>query len=111
MIVGSVSEDKNLEKRVAITPDIIKKYNSIGLKVFLEKGFGESLGFSDKEYTDNGVEILNSPSEVLSKVDLICKVNFPDAKELGQIKEISYLVVSNYNPEKEKQYLKWWELK
>ena len=26
MIIGSVSEDKNLEKRVAITPDIIKKY-------------------------------------------------------------------------------------
>ena len=45
-------------------------------------------------------------ADVLSKSDLICKVNFPEAKDLGQIKENSHLIVSNYNPEKEKQFLK-----
>ena len=30
MIIGSISENREIEKRVAITPDIIKKYKSIG---------------------------------------------------------------------------------
>ena len=103
MNVGSTKE-KSPEKRISITPDTSKSFKNLGLKVFLEKGYGESLGFSDKDYKDNGVEILNNSEEVLSKSDLICKVNFPDAKELGQIKENSHLIVSNYNPEKEKIY-------
>ena len=105
MNVGSTKE-LSPEKRISITPETSKSFKNLGLKVFLEKGFGESLGFSDKDYTDNGAEILNSSSEVLSKSDLICKVNFPEPKDLGQIKENSHLIVSNYNPEKEKQFLK-----
>ena len=30
MKIGSVSENRDLEKRVAITPDVIKKYKSLG---------------------------------------------------------------------------------
>ena len=44
MIVGSVSEDKNIEKRVAITPEIIKKYKSIGLDINLSKNYASHLG-------------------------------------------------------------------
>ena len=105
MNVGSTKE-KNPEKRISITPDTSKNLKDLGLKVFLENGYGESLGYSDQDYIDNGVEILGNSSEVLSKSDLICKVNFPEAKDLEQIKENSHLIVSNYNPEKEKQFLK-----
>ena len=80
MNVGSTKE-LSPEKRISITPETSKSFKNLGLKVFLEKGFGESLGFSDKDYTDNGAEILNSSSEVLSKSDLICKVNFPEPKD------------------------------
>ncbi len=85
MNVGSTKE-KNPEKRISITPDTSKNLKDLGLKVFLENGYGESLGYSDKDYIDNGVEILGNSSEVLSKSDLICKVNFPEAQELAQIK-------------------------
>ena len=35
MIIGSISEDTKFEKRVAITPDIIKKYKSfLNINVF-----------------------------------------------------------------------------
>ena len=105
MNVGSTKE-LSPEKRISITPETSKSFKNLGLKVLLEKGFGESLGFSDKDYVDNGVEILSNSSEVLSKSDLICKVNFPEAKDLSKIKENSHLIVSNYNPEKEKQFLK-----
>ena len=50
MNVGSTKE-LSPEKRISITPETSKSFKNLGLKVFLEKGFGESLGFSDKDYT------------------------------------------------------------
>ncbi len=104
MNVGSTKE-KNPEKRISITPDTSKSYKNLGLKVLLEKGYGESLGFADKDYINNGVEILNTPEEVLSQSNLICKVNFPDDKQFSLIKENSNLIISSYNPEKEKKFI------
>ena len=101
MNVGSTKESSP-EKRISITPDTSKSFKNLGLKVFIEKGYGESLGYSDKDYQDNGAEILNNSDEVLSKSDLICKVSFPTERELSLIKENSHLIVSNYNSEKEK---------
>ena len=70
MNVGSTKE-KNPEKRISITPDTSKSLKNLGLNVFLEKGYGESLGYSDQEYKDKGAQILNDAKEVLSKSDLI----------------------------------------
>ena len=50
MIIGSISENLNQEKRVAITPDVIKKYKSLGFKVCLCKDYASHLGINDKEY-------------------------------------------------------------
>ena len=35
MRVASISENKDLEKRIAITPDILKKYISLGFEIFV----------------------------------------------------------------------------
>ena len=72
----------------------------------MEKGYGESLGYKDQEYVDKGAQILNDAKEVLSKSDLICKVNLPNEEDSKLIKENSHLIISNYNPEKEKKLLK-----
>ena len=58
MRVGSILENQNLEKRVAITPDIIKKYTDIGFEIFLSKNYGSHLGIDDKNYIDLGVSFL-----------------------------------------------------
>ena len=71
----------------------------------IEKGYGEPLGYNDKDYKDNGAEILSNSEEVLSKSNLICKVNLPSEKELSNIKDNSHLIVSSYNPETEKKFL------
>jgi len=105
MNVGSTKE-KSPEKRIAISPDTSKNLKDLGLNVFLEKGYGENLGYSDQEYQDKGASILNSAKEVISKLDLLCKVNFPTEEDLNSIKENSHLIVANYNPEKEKNFLK-----
>ena len=102
MIVGSTKE-KSPEKRISITPDTSKNLKDLGLNVFLEKGYGESLGFSDQEYKDKGAQILNDAKEVLSKSNLICQVKLPMEEEFKNIKENSNLIVSNYDHEKDKK--------
>jgi len=105
MNVGSTKE-KNPEKRISITPDTSKSLKGLGLNVLLEKGYGESLGYKDQEYKDKGAQILSDAKEVLSKSNLICKVSLPSEEDSNLIKENSHLIVSNYNPEKEKNLLK-----
>ena len=39
MIVGSLYEDRNFEQRVAVTPEVIKKYKNLGLNIVLPKGY------------------------------------------------------------------------
>ena len=60
MKIGSIKENLKIEQRIAVTPEIIKKYNSLDLKIILPKGYGEHLGISDKEFTVEGAEILDN---------------------------------------------------
>ena len=48
MIIGSISENKKIEKRISITPDLVKKYINVGFKIILEKDYGSHLGFQIK---------------------------------------------------------------
>ena len=56
--IGSVKEDLSVEKRVSITPEIVKKYIDIGLAVNLEKKYAEHLGINDEDYKKNGANII-----------------------------------------------------
>ena len=57
MKIISVLENQKIEKRIAITPDIAKKYIALGFEVGLSENYGEHLGFSDNEYKELGVNI------------------------------------------------------
>ena len=45
MNLASISENLNVEKRIAITPEIAKKYISLGFNLYLPKNYGAHLGF------------------------------------------------------------------
>ena len=45
MKIGSISEDHTLEKRVAITPEVAKKFIDIGFEVTLQKKLCRSFRF------------------------------------------------------------------
>ena len=96
MIIGSVSENRDLEKRVSITPDIIKKYISLGFKVLIEQNYGEHLGFSNEDYKKEGCEIEEKKS-VLEKSDIILQLNLPEESSLSLIKE-KKLLIGVFNP-------------
>ena len=50
MRIVSVLENQDIEKRIAITPEIAKKYVSLGIEVTLSKNYGAHLGIQDKNY-------------------------------------------------------------
>ena len=56
MKIASVLENQNIEKRIAITPEIAKKYISLGFEVSLSENYGVILGITDEEYKELGVK-------------------------------------------------------
>ena len=91
MIIGSISEDTKVEKRVAITPDVIKKYNSIGLEVCLSKNYATHLGINDKEYENSGAKILDI-DEVITKSNAILQMNILSNENLNKLKKDQFLI-------------------
>ena len=65
MIIGSVSENKDTEKRISVTPDNVKKFISNGFKVYLEKNYGEHLDIEDKRFSENGAELFSDKEKVI----------------------------------------------
>ena len=97
MIIGSISEDINFEKRVAITPEITKKYKSLGLEVYLTKDYAVHLGINDKEYENEGAIIFQKTDEVISKSDAILQMNILDDESLNKLKD-NQIFIGVLNP-------------
>ena len=87
MIIGSISENLKIEKRVALTPEILKKYKSAQIKVCINKGYGNHLGFSDSDYESEGVDVVESKNDVLSKSNLILQIGMLDDDKLNILKK------------------------
>ena len=104
MIVGSIKENTELEKRVSLTPESAKNIIGLGLKVCVEKGYALHLGIEDKEYNNIGVEIKESSKEVLNSSDLITKVNCPSEDEIGILKD-NTILIGMLNPSKNKNQI------
>jgi H+-translocating NAD(P) transhydrogenase subunit alpha len=92
VIVASIKEDIDLEKRISITPETAKNLISIGLSIILEKNYAVHLGVDDKDYENQGVKFFNNSSEVINNSDLILKVNCPKRKMLKVLKKIKLLL-------------------
>ena len=103
MHLASVTENKLIEKRISITPDIAKKYISQGFNLSLPNGYGSHLGFSDKEYNNLGVNILSDELEIINNADIIIQLGLPSDDKLSSLKENQTLVGSlNAHSNKEK---------
>jgi len=96
-VIGSVKEDLNIEKRISVTPESVKKFISLGFSINLEKRYAEHLGIDDEEYKKNGANINSSKEEVFKKSDIILKVNNPSDNEIDLIKSKSILI-AHFDP-------------
>ena len=91
MIIGSISENTKIEKRVAITPDVVKKYKSLGLEVHLSKDYALHLGIDDNLYETEGAKI-SSIEKVLLDTNVLLQMNIPSDEILSRLKKDQILI-------------------
>jgi H+-translocating NAD(P) transhydrogenase subunit alpha len=80
MKIGIPTETKNEERRVAATPDTVKKMLALGCQVLVQQGAGIRASVPDAAYLNAGAELV-SAHEVY-QADLILKVRVPEASEI-----------------------------
>ena len=74
MIIGVPKEIKNCENRVSLIPSSVKTLVNNDNVVYIEKGAGSKIGFSDELYEQAGAKILETSREVYEKTEIIVKV-------------------------------------
>jgi len=98
MKIGVLKEIKAGEKRVALSPDVIKQLIKKEFSVTIEQDAGVGSNFSDKDYTDAGATI-GSAQDVFA-ADVLLKVNLFTTEEVAQMKNggacMSIMYAYNY---------------
>ncbi len=97
MKIGSILENQSVEKRIAVTPEVVKKYLSLGFEIFLSKDYGLHLGINDKEYLDVGAKISNDEKEILTNSDIIIQLGMFSDEKSSLFKENQNLI-GVFNP-------------
>jgi len=95
MIIGSILENREIEKRISITPDIAKKYISSGFQVLIEAGFGSHLDIPDDEFLKEGCKI-EKKENILKKSDVVLQLNLPEENNLDYFQE-NKILIGNFN--------------
>ena len=113
MQIGIIKERRLDEKRVAATPDTVKKFIAMGLNVNIEKGAGITAAITDHEYEEAGANILDDAQRVLENADIVLKINKPigpkekDGSKLDEVKLLKSgsILVSLMEPYKDRDLI------
>ncbi|MGZ3619502.1 MAG: alanine dehydrogenase [Candidatus Binataceae bacterium] len=81
MIVGIPTEIKPDERRVALTPAGAAAFRNHNHRVLIQSGAGVGSGFSDREYSAAGAEIVRSAAAVWRRARMVLKVKEPQHSE------------------------------
>ena len=82
------------ERRVAATPETVKKLVSAGAQVHLQAGAGTAAGFPDQAYVDAGAQL----GDALESADLVLCVQAPSLPTIARLK-IGAVLVGGVQPE------------
>lgn len=74
------------EARVALTTDLVAKYQKVGFEVLVEKGAGEKSAINDETYIKAGANVVDDISQILSNVDVIISVQRTEL-DLSKVKK------------------------
>lgn len=85
MKIGAPKEIVAGEARVAMTPLSALQLAKLGHVCLIEAGAGARAGFSDEDYRNAGVTVLDTAKALYSAADVITKVRPPEPAEIGQL--------------------------
>lgn len=113
MKISIPKERRPHERRVAATPETVKKFVAMGIDVAVEAGAGEASRITDAAFEAAGARIVGDLASLLAEADLVLKVQRPllagedGPNELSMMKRGALLVamLAPYaDPEALKQY-------
>ena len=76
--VGIPKEVYAGERRVAATPETVKRLQKMDFEVLVEAGAGADASFPDPAYVEAGCQIVNDPAQLWETADIILKVRAPE---------------------------------
>jgi H+-translocating NAD(P) transhydrogenase subunit alpha len=88
--IAVARETEMHEKRVALTPDIAKKFQDLGAQIYMEQSAGAESHFIDTEFAD--VKFVDGLKSAYLQADIILRVTPPTLTELDAIPEGSVLI-------------------
>lgn len=91
MLLFAPKEPAAGERRVAMTPDAIKRMNALGLSFAIESGAGAGSALPDDAYQKADAEIVDG-AEGWSKADIVACVRAPSAEAVAAMKPGAILV-------------------
>jgi NAD(P) transhydrogenase subunit alpha len=90
--VGIPTEIHPGERRVAATPDSVKRLGAQGFTVRVQAGAGQAASFPDEAYRDAGAEVVEGAAAIWGESDLVLKVRPPTDDEADRLREGASLV-------------------
>jgi proton-translocating NAD(P)+ transhydrogenase subunit alpha len=92
MIVAVPKEPAAGERRVALTPDAVKRLEPMGLEVLVESGAGAAAALPDEDYREAGATIAASAADLFARGDVVVRIGRVDVSEVGALRPGSTLV-------------------
>ena len=89
--IGIPKENSSVETRLALTPEGVAIVTEEGHSVYVERGAGEPMQYSDFQYSEAGAFIVDNASEVFS-ADLVLKIAPPTIEELNMMHDRSAIM-------------------
>ncbi|HMK14332.1 MAG TPA: Re/Si-specific NAD(P)(+) transhydrogenase subunit alpha [Burkholderiales bacterium] len=93
MQIGVPAETRSGEKRVAATPETVKRLTAPGHhKVLVQSGAGIAASIPDSEFAASGASIVDSAADVYAQSEIVLKVRGPEAPELAMMRKDGILI-------------------
>jgi alanine dehydrogenase len=82
MNIGVIRERNPFDRRVALTPPVVRRLVDAGHTVWVETGAGDGAMFPDTDYLRTGARIGYTAAEVIQRSELVTKVARPTLEEI-----------------------------
>ena len=92
MKIAILKERRPHERRVAATPETVKKLGALGADVVIEAGAGTAAAYTDQAYAAAGATVVGDAATACSAADIVFKIQRPmeageGADELGLLRQ------------------------
>lgn len=103
--IAIIKELAAAEKRVAATPDTVKKLCALGCEVIVEKEAGAASSYPDAQYKDAGAKLASTAQDAAKDADIVLRVQVTSDADTENLKKDA-LLLGLFNPYNNSELIK-----